>query len=115
VPILRQDGGFVGVLQASDKYQGDLNEFMHVARLIAPTFELEYINHKLQQRAEYLEKRTAELDRENEAMEHSNVASHDLHTPASPSSFTTIITGSLMTTRTTISSGLSMAVSGCTC
>jgi signal transduction histidine kinase len=94
VPILRQDGGLVGVLQASDKYEGeftedDLNEFTHVAKMIATTFELEYVNQQLQRRAEELEKRTAELDRANEALEQSNVelqqfayiASHDLQSP----------------------------------
>ena len=67
VPILRGNGGFLGVLQASDKYAGDfteadLDEFTHVANMIAPTFELQYVNQKLEQRAADLESRTAELD-----------------------------------------------------
>ena len=101
VPILRQDGAFVGVLQASDKYEGeftedDLSEFIHVAKMIAPTFELQYVNQKLQRRAEDLEQWTVELDRANEALEQSTeelqqrnkdlddfayVASHDLRSP----------------------------------
>ena len=94
VPILRQDGGLVGVLQASDKYEGeftdgDLHEFLHVARMIAPTFELQFVNQELQRRAEELEKRTAQLNEVNDALEHSNrdlqqfayVASHDLQEP----------------------------------
>lgn len=74
VPILRRDGGFLGVLQASDKYEGefteaDLAEFTHVAKMIAPTFELQYVNQTLQRRAEELEARTAQLETTNQALE----------------------------------------------
>ncbi len=70
LPILRQDGGFVGVLQASDKYEGeftqeDLDALTHVANMIAPTFELQYVNQKLQRHTEELEKKNKDLERFN--------------------------------------------------
>ena len=73
VPILRRDGGFLGVLQASDKFAGefteaDLDEFTHVAKMIAPTFELQFVNQSLQRRAEELEVRTGQLECTNEAL-----------------------------------------------
>lgn len=87
VPILRQDGGFVGVLQASDKYEGDftaadLKEFTHVARLIAPTFELQYVNQDLIRRAEELEQAKEALEQSNmELKQFAYIASHDLQAP----------------------------------
>ena len=46
VPVLRRDGGFLGVLQLSDKFEGEFTEsdeevLTRLARLVAPTFELE--------------------------------------------------------------------------
>ena len=87
VPILRQDGGFVGVLQASDKYEGDfteadLYEFTHVARLIAPTFELQYVNQDLLRRAEELNQAKEALEQSNiELKQFAYIASHDLQAP----------------------------------
>ncbi|MBC8351174.1 MAG: PAS domain-containing protein [Planctomycetes bacterium] len=66
VPIFRRDGGFVGVLQASDKYEGEFDErdlelFQQLARLIAPTFELQYVNRELQRRTVALARSKDEL------------------------------------------------------
>ena len=59
VPIFRRDGGFVGMVQASGKIEGDFDEkdlefFERLARMISPTFELEYVNQELQRKTEEL-------------------------------------------------------------
>ena len=61
VPILSQSDGYLGVLQASDRYEGDfteadLNLFTHLAKMISPTFELQYVNQELQRRTDELER-----------------------------------------------------------
>jgi PAS domain S-box-containing protein len=52
VPIVRQTGDFIGVLQLSDKYQGDFSEhdedqLARFATLISPTVELHYLSQEL--------------------------------------------------------------------
>ena len=54
VPILRRTGAPVGVLQLSDRFEGEFTErdqelLVGVARLIAATFELEYVRAELVQ------------------------------------------------------------------
>lgn len=53
VPILSSRQDFVGVLQASDRTEGeftaeDLQEFKHLARLLAPMLELQDVQRQLQ-------------------------------------------------------------------
>ena len=49
VPVLGKENRFLGVLQLSDKYKGDFTKedeerLLLVARMIAPAFELQYVN-----------------------------------------------------------------------
>lgn len=60
VPILRRDGGFVGVLQLSDKFEGDFTEedqelLTRLVSVISPTFELQYVLGELQKKHRELE------------------------------------------------------------
>lgn len=66
VPILTRRGNFVGLLQLSDKYAGEFTQqelalLTHLAKLVAPTLELQLANTELLQRTEALaaERRTA--------------------------------------------------------
>ena len=48
IPILRRDGGFVGVLQLSDKFEGEFTEedqelLGRLGSVISPTFDLQYV------------------------------------------------------------------------
>ena len=59
VPILARRGDFVGLLQLSDKYEGeftqeDLDLLTHLAKLVAPTLELQSVNKELQDRTKDL-------------------------------------------------------------
>ena len=59
VPILSRDREFVGVLQASDKFEGDFNQddleqLEHVALLLSPILELQSVQQKLKQRTDQL-------------------------------------------------------------
>jgi two-component system sensor histidine kinase/response regulator len=58
VPILQHDGRFLGVLQATDKYDGEFDEhdlqlFNRLARMVAPSFALQAANEELA-REQYL-------------------------------------------------------------
>lgn len=60
VPILRRDGGFVGVVQLSDKFEGDFTEedqdlLGRLVSVISPTFELQYVLTELQKKHRALE------------------------------------------------------------
>jgi PAS domain S-box-containing protein len=53
VPIYSRDHSFVGVLQASDKFEGeftpeDLEEFGHLAMILSPMLELKEVQRQLQ-------------------------------------------------------------------
>src|SRR5690606_10072832 len=59
VPVLSRDQGFIGVLQASDKFKGefnklDLKRLQHLARLAAPMLELQSVHQELQRRTQQL-------------------------------------------------------------
>ena len=78
VPIIGEDGGFLGVLQASDKYEGeftdeDLDLCTHLAKMVYPTFQLKFVKEALQRVHDELEQRvesrTAELRSTNQQLE----------------------------------------------
>jgi PAS domain S-box-containing protein len=59
VPILRQNGEFVGVLQLTDKYRGQFTEqnqamLTRLANVISPTFDLQYVKRELERLTEEL-------------------------------------------------------------
>jgi len=67
VPIVGTDDRMLGVLQASDRFEGeftldDLEPFQHLAAMMAPTFELQYVNRQLLQRTDELHRRNEELE-----------------------------------------------------
>lgn len=91
VPFLSSDSDFVGVVQLSDKFDGDFTDddlqmLVQLARLMTPAFALQYANNQISRR---VEERTAELKEANEDLARSNreldefayVASHDLKAP----------------------------------
>ena len=109
VPILRQNGENIGVLQLSDKYDDaeftadDQELLTNIANVIVPTFELQYVNQELQSRTRELEesrlaavnmmqdiaRAREDLAEQAELLKRSNadleqfasVASHDLQEP----------------------------------
>ena len=67
VPILRRDGGFVGILQLSDKFEGEFTEedeelLSRLASVISPTFELQYVLEEEQRHTQQIEEKTRELE-----------------------------------------------------
>ena len=67
VPILRRDGGFVGVLQLSDRFEGEFIEeddelLSRLASVISPTFELRYRLEEAQRQTQQIEEKTRELE-----------------------------------------------------
>ena len=94
VPVTRQNGDFIGLLQLTCKENGDFTEedeenLTRFARVAGLAFELYYINSDLQKetmRAEQaeknLERKIQELAHKNKELEQfSYIASHDLQEP----------------------------------
>ena len=87
VPVLRLDGGLIGVVQLSDKFDGEFNQadedqLVQLAKFYTATFELQYVYEDLQQLTTALRQATQELERSNAELEQfAYVASHDLQEP----------------------------------
>ena len=78
VPILAKSGDFVGLLQLSDKYEGeftqvDLDLLTHLAQLIAPTLELQSVYTQLSSERTLLVKLLDLLEEERQEV------AHDIH------------------------------------
>ena len=87
VPVLRRDGGLIGVVQLSDKFDGEFNQadedqLVQLAKFYTATFELQYVYEDLRRLTGALRQATRELQRSNADLEQfAYVASHDLQEP----------------------------------
>jgi two-component system sensor histidine kinase/response regulator len=94
VPVLNPTREFIGVLQLTDKYEGeftqqDLDRLTRLAQLMAPAFSLQYANEEMQLRGEELEKQrqtavnlAEDLTKANQAKnEFLANMSHEIRTP----------------------------------
>jgi|TARA_B100000809_G_C14938345_1_gene459468 light-regulated signal transduction histidine kinase (bacteriophytochrome) len=87
VLVLGPSRQFVGVLQLTEKYEGDFTEddlqrLKRLAQLMAPAFSLEFANEEIQRHNEELELAKSALEQSNvELQQFAYVASHDLKTP----------------------------------
>lgn len=87
VPIQRQDGEVIGLVQLTDRESGDYTPkdeelLCQFAQLVAPTFELEYVRSELQEREKAQALQNKELERMNSAKDRFLASmSHELRTP----------------------------------
>ncbi len=87
VPVLSREQEFVGLLQLTDKYEGDytqrdLRRLTRLAQLMAPSFSLQYAIEQLQRRNDELTNAKDALEQSNvELQQFAYIASHDLQTP----------------------------------